>query len=160
MSVQRVCERRSRDCASAADAPSYLSASADCFILVDLEGFFRMLSACVCPVCRSVCVFLASVCVCACRRARAAVCPLGFSTCASVHIEMCKNVCGRQRGHRRVLVSSDQTRRRGGESRAPRRCCGAVSDLGHGLGLRLNEKWNGAAAGPCMFVNRRPAKPR
>lgn len=31
----------------------YLSVSADFFVLVDLDGLFRMLSACVCAVCVS-----------------------------------------------------------------------------------------------------------
>lgn len=50
-------------------AVSYLSVSVDFFVLVELDGLFRMLSACVCSVCLSVCVFLASLCVfvCMCR---------------------------------------------------------------------------------------------
>ena len=48
---------------------SYLSVSADFFVLVELDGLFRMLSVCVCPVCLSVCVFLAPDLVCLCARA-------------------------------------------------------------------------------------------
>lgn len=45
-------------------AVSYLSVSADFFVLVELDGLFHMLSACVCSVSLSVCVFLTRLCVC------------------------------------------------------------------------------------------------
>lgn len=63
-------------------AVSYLSASEDFFILVELDGFFRTVSACVCSVCLSVCVFLALlVCVCACVHQQNYVCFLLWLIC-------------------------------------------------------------------------------
>lgn len=67
--------------------------------------------------------------------------------CVSVHIEMCKNVsvCVAGYGVTR-RSSSPQTRpddeegKRLGAVQSAAVCCVAVSNLGHGLGLRLNEK--------------------
>lgn len=129
-----------------ATAVSYLSASADFFILVELDGFFRMMSACVfrLPVClRSPGPPLVCVCV---RKQQKKKCLLWF---------ICVCVC--ERAYRNVQEcvciagygvtggsSSPQTRpddeEGSGWVRGAAVCCGVVSNLGHGLGLRLNEK--------------------
>lgn len=93
-------------------AVSYLSVSADFFVLVELDGLFRMLSACVCSVYLSVCVFLARSCVFVCTsRNMSALCSgLCVCECAYRNVQECECVSCRLRGHRQVLISSDQTR--------------------------------------------------
>lgn len=71
---------------------SYLSVSADLYVLVELDGLFRMLSECVCSVCLSVCVFLARLCKFVRASRNMSALGLGLCVCVSVHIEMCKNV--------------------------------------------------------------------
>ncbi len=76
-------------------AVSYLSVSADFFVLVELDGLFRMLSVCVCPVCLSVCVFLARSCVLVCtNRNMSALCSgLCVCECAYRNVQECECVC-------------------------------------------------------------------
>lgn len=58
---------------------------------------------------------------------------------ACTHIEMCKNVCVAGDG---VTGGSSSPQTRLDDEGAGRAggVCGAVSNLGHGLGLHLNEK--------------------
>lgn len=98
-------------------AVSYLSVSADLFVLVELDCLFHMLSACVCSVSLSVCVFLTGLCVFACAtRGMSASC-LGLCVCERAYRNaqececVCVRVCCRLWGHQQVLISSDQTRR-------------------------------------------------
>lgn len=111
---------------------------------MELDGFFRTVSACVCSVCLSVCVFLALlVCVCLCAPAELCLLSASVNMCVSVHIEMCKNVCVTGYGVT-GRSSSPQTRPDDEEGsswvQSAAVCCGAASNLGHGLRLRLNEK--------------------
>lgn len=130
----------------AAAAVSYLSVSSDFFILVELDRFFHMLSACVCSVCLSVCVFLTCCCVFVCTSRNMSAIHFGLWLCECAYRNMQECLCCRLWGHQQFLISSDQTRQWGGEHHDAVVCCG--SDLGHGLGLCLNEKWNSTAARP------------
>lgn len=62
-------------------AVSYLSVSADFFVLVELDGLFRMLSACVfcLPIC--LCFLVSLVCVLC---ARVEICLLSAQVCVCV----------------------------------------------------------------------------
>lgn len=136
-------------------AVSYLSVSADLFVLVELDGLFRMLSACVCSVCLSVCVFLAFSCVFVCTSWNMSAFYFGLYVCERAYrtVQECEHVCVCVAGYGVTgRFSSPQTRpddeEGSGSVQSAAVCCVAVSNLGHGLGLWLNEKWNSAAAGP------------
>lgn len=127
-------------------AVSYLSVSADFLVLVELDGEFRMLSACVCSVCLSVWVsWLARVCLCACVEVCLLV-GLGLHVCECAYRKvqecvLCVCVCITGYGVT-AGSSSPQTRpddEEGSGSASAAVCC-AAGNLGHGLGLRLNEK--------------------
>lgn len=107
----------------AAAVVSYLSASPDFFVLVELDGLFRMLSACVCSVCLSVCVFLARLCVfmCTSRNMSAFCSGLYVSERAYRNVQECECVCvlqamGSPAGPH--LLRADQTMRRGAARRS------------------------------------------
>lgn len=88
-------------------------------------------------------VFSCPACVCLCAQVEIWLLSALVYMCVNVHIEMCKNVCVAGYGVT-GRSSSPQTRpdNEEGSDRVQRAavCCGAVSNLGHGLGLRLNEK--------------------
>lgn len=126
-------------------AVSYLSVSADLFVLVELDGLFRMLSACVCSVCLSVCVFLAFSCVFVCTSWNMSAFYFGLYVCERAYrnVQECEHVCVccRLWGHRQVLISSDQTRRWGGE-RLGAECSGVLcSSLQSGTWPWAVTKW-------------------
>lgn len=105
-------------------AVSYLSVSVD---ILYISGIRR-------PVPHLVCVYVFCLpvfaCVCVCLHKR-----------AYRNVQECECVRCRLRGHQQVLISSDQTRQEGsGSVQSAAVCCVAVSNLGHGLGLQLNEK--------------------